>query len=265
MEQLQGSVGAVEFLHRLKDAGHGVLLLDYDGTLAPFNEDPASAVPYPGVADGLDKILRQGATRVVIVTGRSVVDGLPQLGTALPVELWGVHGRERRLIDGRYSLEPLTEPALRALLQADEWSDEIEKVGGRCERKPCSLAFHWRGLPDDQVTAIRELIRERWNSLGLCGVLRWLDFDGGIELAAPGSTKSDAVVTLLAETGGQAPMAFLGDDRTDEDAFVAIRDKGLGILVRPHFRPTAADLWLKPPRELLDFLERWHRTLGPPP
>jgi len=53
------------------------------------------------------------------------------------------------------------------------------------------------------------------------------------------------------------PAAYLGDDTTDEDAFQAINGLGLSILVRPVWRPTAAQLWLKPPGEVLHLLTRW--------
>ncbi len=263
MALLQGNEGTRDVLRRLRATGRGVLLLDFDGTLAPFTADPASTRPYPGVPAALDALIQQGATRIVVVTGRSVADGLPQLPTSLPLELWGGHGRERRLPDGTYRIQPLEETALRALLAADEWAGEVEALGGRTERKPGSLAFHWRGLPEDQVPAIRRLVLYRYASLPAYGGLRWLDFDGGIELSAPGPSKADAVTTLQAESGAEVPMAFLGDDRTDEDAFVAIRDRGLGILVRREFRPTAAGAWLRPPAELLDFLTGWYASLEP--
>ena len=51
--------------------------------------------------------------------------------------------------------------------------------------------------------------------------------------------------------------AYLGDDLTDEDAFKAVEGRGLGILVRKQWRSTAAAAWLKPPEELIRFLERW--------
>jgi len=62
--------------------------------------------------------------------------------------------------------------------------------------------------------------------------------------------------------GRETAAAYLGDDTTDEDAFKAIRGRGIGVLVRPQFHATAADFWLKPPEELLEFLERWHELGG---
>jgi trehalose 6-phosphate phosphatase len=55
----------------------------------------------------------------------------------------------------------------------------------------------------------------------------------------------------------ESPSAFLGDDLTDEDAFRKLKGRGMAILVRDEYRPTEAEVWLKPPHELLEFLEQW--------
>jgi hypothetical protein len=67
------------------------------------------------------------------------------------------------------------------------------------------------------------------------------------------------VSVLLKETGEGVPLpaAFLGDDLTDEAAFLAMKGHGLSGLVRRERRDTAADIWLRPPGELRDFLKRW--------
>ena len=54
-----------------------------------------------------------------------------------------------------------------------------------------------------------------------------------------------------------ALLAYLGDDATDEEAFRALTDTGLGVLVHTVLRATDAGLWLAPPGELLEFLQRW--------
>ena len=53
------------------------------------------------------------------------------------------------------------------------------------------------------------------------------------------------------------PPPTWGDDLTDEDAFQALPEGALGVLVREEWRPTEADAWLQPPEGLLDFLDRW--------
>ena len=83
-------------------------------------------------------------------------------------------------------------------------------------------------------------------------------FDGGVELRPRGFHKGRVVERAFAELGPGAAVAYLGDDRTDEDAFEAIAGRGLAVLVRPENRPTRAEAWLRPPGELLDFLEEWN-------
>ena len=71
------------------------------------------------------------------------------------------------------------------------------------------------------------------------------------------ANKGTAVGTLLDEMKSPVPAAYLGDEITDEAAFATINGSGLSILVRAEWRPTAARLWLRPPREVIDFLSRW--------
>jgi len=113
-------------------------------------------------------------------------------------------------------------------------------------------------LDAKHIDAIRMLVLEHWVSNQLHRALDWREFDGGIELMVPGRDKGYAVEVVLSELGDQAAAAYLGDDLADESAFRALRGRGLGVLVRPEFRHTAADAWLQPPAELLAFLERWH-------
>jgi trehalose-phosphatase len=103
-------------------------------------------------------------------------------------------------------------------------------------------------------TAVREFLKHLHEGANLSLEA----FDGGLELRALGRNKGDAVRDVLDEEGSLAAAAYLGDDRTDEDAFRAIRGRGLSVLVRPELRETAADWWLIPPADLLWFLGRWH-------
>lgn len=62
---------------------------------------------------------------------------------------------------------------------------------------------------------------------------------------------------LLSETPNNTPIAYLGDDTTDEKAFKALGENGLKVLVKDKLRPTLADLHLIPPKDLLEFLNQW--------
>ena len=234
-------------------------MLDYDGTLAPFQIDPGTAEPYPGVRDVLDRMMAAGHTRVVIVSGRWTRDLVPLLGLRQRPEIWGSHGWERLQSDGKYQIAQIGEAALRSLAAADGWIKEIESHGGRCERKPASLAIHWRGLAKNQEALIREVVLANWRIHDLHQSLSWHEFDGGIELRAPGRNKGDVVREIVAAYAAPRVAVYLGDDITDEDAFREIGVTGAGILVRRHYRATSADFWIRPPEELLGFLDEWHR------
>ncbi len=62
---------------------------------------------------------------------------------------------------------------------------------------------------------------------------------------------------MLNEQPEGTVVAYLGDDATDEDAFEAVGKHGLSVLVREERRTSAAEVWLRPPEELLEFLDRW--------
>jgi trehalose-phosphatase len=196
------------------------------------------------------------------VTGRYLGELAPELGTRARPEVWGSHGRERLRPDGSYEVAGIDEFALRALTIADGWAGEVEAAGGRCEGKPGSLAFHWRGAGPSQVVRIRNLVTERFHREAFETVLELHTFDGGIELRAPGRDKGDVVATVLSETPPEVPVAYLGDDFTDEDAFRALDGRGLGVLVRPQFRKTEAAAWVQPPDGLLGLLHAWRDALA---
>ena len=198
----------------------------------------------------LEEIVAGGGTRVVIVSGRPADELPPLLELAQQPEIWGSHGWERLLPDGT---------ARRARAAARGARRAGESGAGRCgtsclqehalERQARELALHWRGLAD---TAAAELEHRGARVLGAertrAGALELLPFDGGLELRAVGCNKQYAVKAVLAETAKDSAVAYLGDDITDEDAFRAVKTRGVGVLVRPEFRETEADVWLQPPQ-----------------
>ncbi len=244
------------FWASLRQAANPVLMLDYDGTLAPFTVQRDEAVPYPGLRPLLEAIGTETDTRLIIVSGRAIDDLLPLLGLEHPPEIWGCHGWEHRLPNGRHYLVDFPAEGQKALTEARSWAQQRE-LGPHFEVKPVSVAVHWRGLPPRQIEALRTETTDAWTPLAEKGGLELHPFDGGIELRCPGRDKGSAVRQILQETTAGASLAYLGDDLTDEQAFSALGDRGLSVLVRTEQRPTAADCWLRPPEELLDFLRQW--------
>ncbi|PYQ45618.1 MAG: trehalose-phosphatase [Acidobacteria bacterium] len=245
-----------EFLESVARARQSVLLLDYDGTLAPFSVDRHRAVPYPGLRDLLQQIIDTGRTRLVIVTGRDAHEIDPFLRLRPAPEIWGSHGLQRLLPDGRCQMPEIPPAVAEVLDDARRWL-EYQGLDDCAERKPGSIAVHWRALAQTEAEELRGRIIVGWFPIADRANLKLLEFDGGVEMRMPDLDKGDAVRTMLKETAPNVPVTYLGDDITDERAFRALGSRGLGILVRPNFRRSAAQAWLKPPEELRDFLSRW--------
>jgi len=245
-----------DFLDGLRSAPASALLLDYDGTLAPFHVERDRAYPYPEVLPLIESIVRTGKTRVVIVTGRSVADMKTLLSPLDNLEIWGAHGMEHMLPGGVYQRISINEEALDLLSKAKEWVIEAG-LNPLAEFKPGGIAVHWRGMPDAEAGRVEAGIREGWTALAESSGLKLLRFESGLELRVAHPDKGDAVAAVIAESDRDAPIAYLGDDLTDEDSFRALNGRGLTVLVRPEPRETLAALWLKPPHELIGFLERW--------
>lgn len=265
MQVLSPRVDLEAFFERVASAARRVLMLDYDGTLAPFHLRPEEALPYPGVAEMLAEIIREGRTRVVIVSGRPAAELASLLGLPEPPEIWGAHGWERILPSGEHRTDEPSAAARARLEEAERMIRELARDGVRVERKLASRALHWRGLPALEVARVREQATERWAPLTQEGEVELLEFDGGLELRASGCNKQHAVKAVLSETGPDSAVAYLGDDITDEDAFAAVKLRGLAVLVRPEIRPTGADVWLRPPAELIAFLRRWRKASAAAP
>lgn len=248
------------FYEQLAAAPRRVLMSDYDGTLSALQKDRNTAGPYVGVVEVLSKIIAGGRTRLVLVSGRAA----HQLGGLLNMdplpEIWGSHGWERLLSKDNYIPPNFSAEVDRSLLYAKSITKTWAQAAGLAEQveiKPASVALHWRDLSKQQMERIQTWAYENWIPLQAPDILTLKEFDGGYELFVPGRSKADAVRSILADESSDVVSAFLGDDKTDEDAFHALAGRGLRILVRSERRETAADIWLTPPAELLAFLEQW--------
>lgn len=249
------------FLEEIAAAEKRVLLLDYDGTIAPFSRDRRCAFPYPEIPGLLRRIMTECDTRLIMVSDRIAQELPPLLGiTPLP-EIWGNHGLQRIYPDGHYEEEEVDGAVLQAVAQA-EADLAMEGLAHLTESKLASVAVHWRGLQPSSVLEIRTKAYRVLEPLAFRTGLLLTEFDGGIGFRLRSANKGRVVCTLLSEIGPEVPIAYVGDDITDEDAFRALNGRGLTMRVGPKQRFSAAQSWLREPRELFQFLNEWIRACG---
>ncbi len=248
------------FFDQLPSAPMRLLLLDYDGTIAPFRCERDRAVPYPTVPELLDSIMSTCHTRVVLLSGRAVHEVAPLLGLNPHPEIWGTHGFERLTPSDEYECGSLDEGSADAFQEAARCLYDQGLEARRVELKPAAIAVHWRGSWGAELDEIRTKAYQALAPLACKANLLLNEFDGGLELRARGCTKDHAVRRILAEAEPGAAVAYLGDDVADEDAFRELNDRGLTVLVGERQRPSAARMWLKPPQGVIQFLCDWIRA-----
>ena len=246
-----------QFIKRLPKADHRLLILDYDGTLAPFCTDRHKADLYPGVAPLLTQI-HANHIQLAFISGRPA----EELRARLPIqgiEIFGSHGHEHLHPNGKLELLPLDPSATKALETLAQ-SLHDHSLAPILEHKHGGIAIHWRHTTQSRRQQLTSLMQEMTRQLP--SSVTATAFDGGFEFRTKTYNKGTALLHLLAQQPDTL-VAYLGDDLTDEDAFKALPADGLGILVRPTLRPTHASVWLTPPDELLDFLTimATHETL----
>ena len=195
---------------RLQSAPRSVLMLDYDGTLAPFQIDRFEASPYPGVEDRLAILSGLSRVRLVLITGRSA----RELGICSPPPSESKSGAA---MGGSSSMPmgPMNWPRLNrcSRTRCEEVRQQLLGLGfaAALEMKPSSLAVHWRSLEPGAKEQLRSLTRIRLRApCQPASGLQLLPFDGGFELRSTDRTKGTAVRQILAPGTGRAPAGLPG-------------------------------------------------------
>jgi trehalose-phosphatase len=247
------------FFGEVAAAKRRVLLLDYDGTIAPVCADRHRAFPYSNVPELMRCIMRTCGTRLIVVTGRAAREVPPLLG--LTPETWGSYGIERLHPNGHHEDVEVGEEAFQVLERA-ETCLEREGLGELIEVKLAGVAVHWRGLRPADVLEIKTIAYRVLEPLAFEPGMALAEFEDGIEIRLRSANKGEALRGLLHDLNSDVPVAYLGDDATDEDAFRVLNGRGLSVLVNSKYRFSAAQMWLRPPDDLIGFLTDWIRACG---
>jgi trehalose 6-phosphate phosphatase len=256
-----GAEGVTALSSRLaplaEDPSRSVVIVDFDGSLAPIVVDPPAAAPLPGASEVLARLVGR-IGRVAVVSGRPVAflrDALAVDGLAL----FGHYGVER--FDGE---------AISTAPQARRWEEAVRLAAAEAEtalagvfverKGSLAVALHWRRHPDLEPAAI---------SLGRrLAATHGLRLEPGrqtVELRPPLDVDKGSPVAELAD-GAHAALV-MGDDRGDIAAFAAagrlVEEGRLGHVVRVAVRSSEtpaelldrADLAVDGPSGALDLLE----------
>jgi trehalose 6-phosphate phosphatase len=236
-------------------SGWAAVFLDYDGTLTPIVSQPEDA----WLSDSMRQTLGELAARapvVAILSGRDLdnirrrvnIDSIVYAGSH-GFDIAGPRGLRRQMATEFLPTLDLAEKELHAAL------DGIS--GARVERKRFSIAVHYRNVKEDDASKVARAVNE---VAARHRELRMIDGKKVYELLPDVAwDKGKAVIWLLEALGlesrsGGIRSIYIGDDRTDEDGFRVLEQRGIGILVSEQSQPTAARYSLKDPAEVERFL-----------
>ena len=226
------------------------LFLDYDGTLAPFNENPDKAYPVAETNQVIRDYLKNNIP-VTIVTGRNALDIKNNfIKPELPII--GLHGREFLPSGQNQPIEigPKNKDIpdrLKSYIQKVIENNPVE-----LENKDNAYAIHIKNNKSLQESIYEEMN----NKLEELNIEDWEIISGRkvIEIRFSGWNKANAIkkyrnTNLLA--------IYIGDDRTDEDVFNNLNKPGVCIYVKNEDKDieTNADYYLKDPSEVIEFLK----------
>lgn len=245
---------------RWQRTGQMVLLLDFDGTLAPIVERPELAGMPARTGAALRQLLDRPGAVAAVVSGRGMADareraGIPGIAYAgnhgMEIEGPGIHRIHRQAAEARPRLERVR----------DQVAEELGDVEGAVvEDKGLTLSIHYRLVNRARVERVREVVR---GAAAAQDGLRVTEGKEVLEVRPDVEWDKGRAVEFLLEhlrPADDAPVLYIGDDVTDEDAFGALRrwrgGAGEGVIVAdPPPGSTAAGSYVRDPAEVAELLE----------
>jgi trehalose 6-phosphate phosphatase len=252
-----------DLLELRRSAGRMLVALDFDGTLSPIVDRPEDAALLAGLAGPLRHLVARSDTVAAIVSGRGLADVRDRVGLDA-MYYAGNHGFEiegpgvDRVHEAAESARPALETCLEGLRSA-----LADEPGTEVEDKRWTLSIHYRRAERDGAEErVRAAVREHGGRPGLritegkkvFEVRPDVDWDKG---------RATRFLLDVVSDDDEIPAVFIGDDRTDEDAFEVVRDSGGGIVVGD-LPPadTRALAWVRDPGEVKELIESLARKDG---
>jgi trehalose 6-phosphate phosphatase len=235
-----------------------LLLLDFDGTLAPLMPTPSAARMGPEVGRALSALNGHARLSIAVISGRALEDVEKRVGVKT-IYYGGNHGLELRGpgIHFQHPQAFLMSPALAAA--GREARRIFERVpGAEVEPKGLGVALHDRRVPD----SCSELFKRRLQDFkdGAGKQLKWKRGRRVWEGLPPVKWDKGKAADLLFRHVGADAILAVGDDVTDEDMFRAAKGRGASVRVAPE-GPSAADYSLPSPAEVRSLLGKLSEEL----
>lgn len=244
----------------LRGGRQAVLFLDFDGTLVPITDRPFECDLTPSIRTILHAIQTHHRLPVAIISGRDLADLRPRIGID-SIVCAGNHGFEIAGPNVEFR-EPTAVSLIGELSRIiDQLRSAIVDIPGAwVQDKTLTATVHFRETPCERIAELTRIVE------GVIASVR----DSGRFVLRPGQDvlevrpavdwhKGRAARWLMKRLGGDLPIV-LGDDLTDEDAFLELGE-GVTVVVGER-RPTAAKYHLEGTSDVAGFLHWLHEVLA---
>lgn len=238
---------------RIAASAHLLLGLDYDGSLTLIVDDPSRAWLHTDVRDTLGCLAQHPATTVAVISGRALNDVRTRVGLATLVYA-GNHGLDIQGPAFRFAEPTALREKEELQLLSHELTAELSAIqGAAVEDKSLTLSVHFRRVDPSQHNDVRRIVEATIVNktdrfllrMGnhVCEVRPNVEWNKGTAVCWI-SDRLEKPGTLV---------LYLGDDSTDEDAFLALREHITVKVGDPTH--TSAHYHLEGPAEVKAFLE----------
>ncbi len=211
------------------------IFTDFDGTLVEIADTP-DAIDIPAeLTDRIDRALHDFDNAFAVLTGREIAD-IDRYLSPLQLPVAGAHGAQRRRADGTIEeVDQALSEGAQSIANALS-ALAIANPGLLVEAKDGAVALHFRQAPEMENAvhlAMQEALLDHPQFTLVPGKMV-------LEARPVGFDKGGALRAFMQEEpfAGRTPI-FIGDDRTDEDAFRAAQELG-GVGIKLGSGQTAA-------------------------
>jgi len=237
-----------------------ILFLDYDGTLAPIAENPWKAVLPEENKELIERLVNIPLFQVVIISGRALAD-LKMMAGIEGVIYIGNHGWE---IEGSsMHFESFISIKVSSIMQKLKYElitamSDIQ--GAFVEDKGMTLSVHYRQVGREREFLVRRIFERICVPYRRQNMVRIHTGKKVLELRPPVEwDKGKAVLWLLRKQEilkgkGNVLPVYIGDDASDEEAFKALKDKGVTVFVGS-VKSSSARYYLRGQEDVTEFLK----------